>query len=356
LQKLEKKFLLCKKLRQGWIMARNRTRLEDLAKLAGVSTATISRALNDSPNVNQETKRRIWRLAQDNNYSFRPSMPAILSGAASKIVIVIPMTTSRDAKTSDPFFLELIGGVAEAARDVKCDIAISHLAPQSYEDLSDLVATNRADGIIFLGQSFLHDRFNRLAEEEGRFVVWGADLPGQKYCSVGSDNARGGQKATSHLIRLGRRRIAFLGDIEGPEIFQRYQGYLAALEAAKLTLDEGLVSPAHFELESAEAAVDAMFARRAEFDAIFAASDLIALGAIRAIRRAGKRVPQDISVVGYDNIKIARYNSPPLTTISQDMSKAGRLMVSKLLNSTHVGAAHSERLPTELIVRESCGL
>ncbi len=337
-------------------MGRRRTRLEDLAKIAGVSTATISRALNDSPNVNQETKRRIWRMAQEHNYSFRPSMPAILSGAVAKIVIVIPMQTSRDAKTSDPFSLELIGGVAEAAREIDCDIVISHLAPKNYEDLSGLVATNRADGIIFLGQSFLHDRFNRLAEEEGRFVVWGADLPGQKYCSIGSDNIRGGNRATSHLIRLGRKRIAFLGDLEGPEIYQRYQGYCAALEAAGRDFDEALVSPAHFELESAEAAVDAMLARRLEIDAIFCASDLIAVGAIRAIKRAGKRIPRDISVVGYDDIKIARYNSPPLTTISQDMAKAGRLLVSKLLNSADVRSGQSERLPTELIVRESCGL
>lgn len=337
-------------------MSKKRTRLEDLARIAGVSTATISRALNDNPNVNQETKRRIWKLAQENSYAFRPGMPAMMSGAASSIVIVIPMHASRDARLSDPFYLELIGGVAEAAREAQCDIAISHLAPKSYDELSSIVATNRTDGMIFLGQSFLHDRFNRLAEEGNRFVVWGADLPGQKYCSIGSDNPRGGAKATSHLIRLGRRKIAFLGDIDGPEINQRYVGYQTALAQANIDLDPALVAPAHFELESAEAAVDAMIARGVSFDAIVAASDLIAVGAIRALRRSGRRVPQDVSVVGYDNIKLARYNSPPLTTVSQDMEKAGRLMVSKLVNASDVRATHSERLPTDLIVRESCGL
>ena len=336
-------------------MATKSTRLEDLAKLAGVSTATISRALNDSPNVNRDTKRRIWKLAHEHNYSFRPNMPALLSGAASTIAIVIPTHQSRGAKTSDPFYLELIGGVAAAARDINCDIVISHFEPQSYDDLASLVTTNRSDGIIFLGQSSMHAQLNALAELEGRFVVWGAELPGQKYCSIGSDNARGGAKATSHLIRLGRRRIAFLGDIEGPEIKQRHQGYLSALEAAGLDIDPALQSPAHFELESAEAVVDAMLSRRIEFDAVFAASDLIAVGAIRAIKRAKLSVPEDIAIVGYDNIKIARYSSPPLTTISQDMEKAGRLMVSKLLNSDCASIV-SERLPTELIVRESCGL
>ncbi len=337
-------------------MVKKSTRLEDLARIAGVSTATISRALNDSPNVNKETKRRVWQLAREHNYALRPNMPAMLSAAASRIAIVIPMQPRRDEKTSDPFYLELIGGVAEAARELSCDIVISHLAPKNYDDLADLVSTSRAEGVIFLGQSFLHERFNRLAETEGRFVVWGADLPGQKYCSVGSDNIRGGQKATNHLIRLGRKNIVFLGDIEEPEIGQRYQGYAHALDKARLPLDEALVSSAHFELESAEAAVDAMLAKKIHFDAIFAASDLIAVGAIRAIKRAGLEVPDDISVVGYDNIKISRYASPPLTTISQDMAKAGRLMMSKLLNSTDSKEILSERLPTELIVRESCGL
>jgi len=334
---------------------RKTTRLEDLARIAGVSTATISRALNDSPNVNRETKRRIWKLAQEHNYHFRPTMPALLSGAASTIAIVIPTHSSRDAKADDPFYLELIGGVAEAARELKCDIAMSHIEPKSYDDLANLVATNRSDGIIFLGQSYLHNQFNALADLDGRFIVWGAELPGQRYCSVGSDNARGGLRATRHLVRLGRTRIAFLGDVDGPEIGQRYQGYVSALEDAGLSVDPSLVHPAHFELESAEAAVDAMLARGVEFDAIFAASDLIAVAAIRALTRAGRRVPDDVAIVGYDNIKIARYTSPPLTTISQDMAKAGRLIVSKLLNADSAGDMKSERLPTELIVRDSCG-
>jgi len=331
------------------------TRLQDLAKAAGLSTATISRALNDNPNVNQETKKRVWRLAQELNYSFRPHMPAVLSGASSTIVIVIPMQPGRDARTADPFYLELIGGVSHAAREVSSDVLISHLAPKNYDDLSNLVAANRADGVIFLGQSFLHERFNRLAEDGNRFVVWGAELPGQQYCSVGSDNVKGGQKATNHLLRLGHDRIVFIGDLDAPEIAQRFQGYQSAMSAAGKEVDQSLVISGPVEIEAAESAVDGLFASGTEFDAVFAASDLIAVGAIRAIRRAGRKVPSDIAVVGYDNIQIARYSSPPLTTISQDMAKAGRLMVSKLLNAASTSNTLSERLPTDLIVRDSCG-
>lgn len=331
------------------------TRLEDLARLAGVSTATVSRALNDSAAVNAVTKRRIWKLAREHNYPFRRSMPAGPIGAEATIAVVITRPQGRADRLSDPFILELVGGIGDAARERGCDFLVSHVAPATYDDLSALMTTNRADGVIFLGQSSLFPEFNRLAQEESRFVVWGAQLPEQRYCSVGSDNLRGGRRATAHLARLGRRRIAFLGDIEAPEVVQRYQGYLRALEEAGLPIDPALVVPAHFEVEFAEAAVDTLMARQIDFDGIVAASDMIALGAIRSLLHAGRSVPGDVSVVGYDDVQFARYNHPALTTIAQDTAKAGRLLVSKLLNSGLDEEMRSERVPTDLIVRESCG-
>ncbi|MEL6258589.1 MAG: LacI family DNA-binding transcriptional regulator [Pseudomonadota bacterium] len=330
-------------------------RLGDLADIAGVSIATVSRALNDHPAVNPETKRRVWRIARENDYAFRPTMPAMLSGAAATILVVIPAPQGRANTIADPFYLELIGGVGAAARESRCDLLISHIDPQSHHDLSYLVGEHRADGVIFLGQSVLHDRFNRLAATEPRFVVWGAEMSDQKYCSVGSDNLRGGRRATSHLLRMGRRKIAFLGDTGAAEVRQRYQGYLAALSEAGVEPDPNLAAPVHFEVESAEASVTAMLAQDQAFDAIFAANDFIAMGAIRALTRAGLRVPEDVSVIGYDNVQMARYGRPALSTISQDMTRAGRLMVSKLLDTPPNQSIPSERLATDLIIRESCG-
>lgn len=336
-------------------MVKQNTRLEDLARIAGVSTATISRALNDSPHVNQNTKRRIWKLAQEHNYALRPSMPAILSGATASIAIVIPMQPDREGRTADPFFLELIAGVSRAAREVNCDIIVSHLAPKNFDDLSSLISTNRSSGIIFLGQSFLHDRFNRLTETDGRFVVWGAELSGQLYGSVGTDNVRGGQRAIEHLLRLGRKRIVFLGDTEEPEINQRFQGYCTALQAAGHQVDMDLVTQSRYMTEAASASIDSLLAREVSFDAVFATSDLLAIGAMRTLQQAGRSVPGDVSVVGYDNIQMARYASPALTTVSQDMVTAGRVMVSKLFSGLDSRDIPSERLPTDLIIRESCG-
>jgi len=330
-------------------------RLEDLAELANVSIATVSRALNDSPAVNEQTKRAIWKLAKENGYNLRPTMPTSLDRAMATISIIIPPPQGREGWLLDPFFQELIGAVGEAARERKCDLLISHAAPQNYDDLSRLLEMNQSEGVIILGQSFLHERLNRLVGHSTRFIVWGGELLGQKYASVGTDNIRGGRRATGHLARLGRKRIAFFGDTEAPEIGQRYEGYKEALEQAGLEMDPALISKAHFKLESAEAAVDALISSRTPFDAIFASSDMIALGAIRALQRQGVSVPEDVSIVGYDDVQLARYSRPALTTIRQDLSKAGSLMVAKLLNATNPQDMLSERLPTDLIMRESCG-
>lgn len=337
-------------------MTRRTTRLEDIAALAGVSISTASRALNDSPAVNSRTKQLIWKLAREHDYPFRRYMPAGPIGAAGTIALVVPRPQGREGQLDDPFFLELFAGISDAARDRGCDLLVSHFAPTSFDDLSAAMTTSRADGVIFLGQSSLHPALNLLAQStDTRFAVWGAQLPDQAYCSVGSDNLAGGRRATLHLARLGRKRIVFLGDTEAPEVQQRVRGYVEALEQAGLDQDPELLVPAHFTVESSEASVDALIARGVRFDAMVAASDLIALGAIRALLHAGLSVPDDVSVIGYDDVPFARYSRPALTTVRQDTARAGRLLVSKLLDARTSGDMRSERLPTELIVRETCG-
>ncbi|WP_165190362.1 LacI family DNA-binding transcriptional regulator [Caulobacter soli] len=330
----------------------NSTTLDDLAKLSGVSASTVSRALNDHPSISTRTKQRIWALAKAHDYPFRRYMPAGPIGSEGSIAIVTPRTHGRPLPLSHPFFLELLASIGEAARDRGCDFTVSHTSPASYDDLLTVTTTSRANGVIFLGQSNLHEAFNQLAGADARFAVWGAQLPGQKYCSIGSDNLLGGRRATLHLARLGRKRIVFLGETE-PEAMQRRAGYLEALKESGLEADPALICPVDFELESAEAAVHTLVRRKVAFDAIFASSDLIALGAIRALRRAGMRVPEDVSVVGYDDMLLSRLSTPALSTIKQDTYKAGRLLVARVLDAD--GDHRPERLSTDLIVRESCG-
>lgn len=326
--------------------------LEKLAKLAKVSVSTVSRALNDHPSISGPQKKRLWELARKHGYEFRRHMPASPIGAAGAVTVVTPRVRGRPLPLSHPFFLELLASIGEAARDRGCDFTVSHLVPANYEDLAHATTTGRANGVIFLGQGTLHDELNHLAETESRFVVWGAQIGGQKYCTIGTDNMLGGRRATQHLIKHGRKRIVFLGGTD-PEATQRYRGYTEALQDAGLGIDDELIGRVEFESESAEAAIEGLLRRRVPFDGIVAASDLIALGGIRALSRAGRAVPRDVSVVGYDNMLLSRLSTPTLSTVQQDIPKAGRLLVAKLLEWD--GHPRSEMLPTELIIRESCG-
>jgi DNA-binding LacI/PurR family transcriptional regulator len=326
--------------------------LEKLARLAKVSVSTVSRALNDHPSISSSKKKELWALARKHGYEFRRHMPASPIGAEGAVTIVTPRVRGRPLPLSHPFFLELLASIGEAARDRGCDFTVSHLTPANYEDLVHATTTGRANGVIFLGQGTLHDEFNRLAETDSRFVVWGAQIPGQKYCTVGTDNVLGGKRATQHLLKLGRKRLLFLGGSD-PEATQRYRGYAEALQEAAIPIDDALIGRVEFEAESAEAAVDALTRRKVRFDGIVAASDLIALGAIRALHREGIDVPKDVSVVGYDNNLLSRLSTPTLSTVQQDIPKAGRVLVSKLLEWT--GDFRPEMLSTELIIRESCG-
>ena len=329
-----------------------KTTLEDLATLAGVSISTVSRALNDHPTISARTKQRIWMLARDRDYPFRAKMATSPIGAEGAIAIVMPHLRGHPLPLTHPFFLELLANIGEAARARSCDFTVSHIAAGDYDDLVRATSTSRADGVIFLGQAALHDGFNRLAETDANFVVWGARLAHQNYRSVSTDNLAGSRRATMHLARLGRKRIAFVGG-QDPEGLQRRRGYFDGLTEAGLEHDAKIALQVAFEFEAADSAITGLIRNRLPFDGIVAASDLMALGAIRAMRRAGLAVPDDVSVVGYDDIMLSRLSTPALTTVRQNAQEAGRVLVGSILEPDQ--SALHEVLPSELVIRESCG-
>lgn len=329
-----------------------KTTLEDLARLAQVSISTVSRALNDHPAISVRTKQRVWALARDHDYPFRSAMAASPIGAEGSIALVLPYLRGHPLPLSHPFFLELLACIGESARARACDFTVSHIAAADYDDLLNATATSRANGVIFLGQAALHEELNRLSDTGANFVVWGARMPHQRYRSVGTDNHAGGRRATSHLVRLGRRRIAFIGGHD-PEALQRRRGYVDALSDAGVAVAAELILQVDFELDSADASVTRLIRDGIAIDGIVAASDLMALGAVRALRRAGYAVPADVSVVGYDDILLSRLSTPALTTIRQNTHEAGRILVDSILEGQR--SSFQEVLATELIVRESCG-
>jgi DNA-binding LacI/PurR family transcriptional regulator len=333
----------------------NLVRLEDVAKIANVSISTVSRALNDSKLVSDRTKKKIRAIVEANNMSLRKREEPQQKVNSRTLELVIPEPQGREARISDAFYLDLIGAIGDALKGKECDLLISHHTPYTYQDLVGITRDGRADAYIMVGQSLLHEHLNTLAETNAPFVVWGAQLEGQKYCSIGSDNERGGYLATSHLARMGRRNICFIGDVDAPEVGLRFEGYKRALDQQGLVLKDLLVRSADFALDAAMETIENLIEEDITFDGVVAASDVIAMGAIRALHRRGIEVPGDVSIIGYDDVQLAAYSTPALTTIRQDVARAGHRLVSKALRMAEGEKMRSELLPTELIVRESCG-
>jgi len=326
--------------------------LHDVAARAGVSTSTASRALAGSPSISEPVRLRVAAAARALDYSLPPRRKRG-DPPPSLLTIVMPPVGTR--LLPDPFILELLGGLTIAMRERNQDFVVSHIVPNDDDSLNALIDANSESAFVILGQAQYHKALNRQARLGRSFVVWGPELDQQQYCSIGSDNVLGATKLTRHLLRAGRRKIAFIGLAPYDVITDRFKGYRLALQEAGVAFDPGLVREGETGYDDAFDAVNDLFGEGGAFDAIFASGDMLALGALAALRTRGVRVPEDIAVVGYDDIVPARHASPPLTTVSQDVVRAGQLLVAKLLRRRNGQSAVSERLPTEMIVRASCG-
>lgn len=325
----------------------------DIARLAGVSISTVSRALNGSDLINPETTKRVQELARSLNYSINVGAKNLRSGDNHTVAIVIPFDRVTRQTISDPFFLGMLGSLADALTEQGYDMLLSRVDADHLDKLAEVYDTGRARGIIVIGQWGHHDQLNALASRNVPLVVWGAHLPRQLYCSVGSDNVAGGQEATAHLLSQGFRRIVFLGNTDLPEVAQRYQGYVLAHRLQQTILDPELQVNVSFSAQQAREGVEHMLKRNLQFDAIFAASDLIAMTAISALQSLGLQVPTDVAVVGYDDIDAARHFHPPLTTVRQSIDQAGRLLIQALSKVIAGDLVEPILMPTHLVLRES---
>jgi len=331
----------------------------DIAHLAGVSQPTVSRALSGSPMVNEETRRRILAIAEQLNYKVDKNASSLRRQHSGTIALLLFEDPTSDESHINPFFLPMLGSITRACARHGQDLLISfqQLSNDWHADYGD---SNKADGLILLGYGdylAYQGKLEKLLEQGTLFVRWGAVLPDQPGISIGCDNIGGGRLAGQHLSGLGRNRVAFLGDASShyPEFLDRYRGCDEALREAGAAIDPALQVDA---LSSEEAGYDAasiLLRQEQPFDAVFAASDLIAIGAMRALIEHGLRVPEDVAVIGFDDIPAARMATPTLTTIFQDTTRAGELLVETLMKLVHGEATENRRLPTSLVVRKSTG-
>ncbi|HEY9255788.1 MAG TPA: LacI family DNA-binding transcriptional regulator [Stenotrophomonas sp.] len=329
----------------------------DIAYLAGVSQPTVSRALRGSPMVNEETRRRILSIARELNYKVDKNASSLRLRNAGTLALLFFEDPTPDDSLINPFFHSMLGSITRACALRGYDLLVS-FQQLSTDWQADYEDSNKADGIILLGYGDYHEsreRLQRLVEQGTHFVRWGAALPDQPGVSIGSDNFQGGFDITSHLLAQGRRRIAFLGHASShyPEFQERYRGHVEAMRAAGVTAEPGLQFDAITTEQSGHEACATLLARGERFDAVCAASDLIAIGAMRALREQGLRVPADVAVTGFDDIPLAGSVSPSLTTVQQDTKQAGSLLVDSLIALIRGEHAEGQTIPTRLVPRDS---
>lgn len=330
-------------------------RMSDIASLAGVAKSTVSRALADSDQVSESTKARIRDIARQHNYRLNLTARDLRNRQTRTIKVMVPIGTAGVPHFTDPFVMDLLASIADALSDRDYNMLLSKVALSSQDLTRDAFVTRSEEGIIVIGQRRFHDELNDIAESEHPLVVWGAQFPDQKYVSVGSDNIGGARAAVRHLIRLGRERIAFFGDVNMAEPSLRHEGYRIELERAGIPYDPSLVFPTQYDRLSAYNEMNRRIEAGINFDAVFGTSDVVAMSTIAALHEHGVSVPNDVSVVGYDDITLASYYSPALTTVRQDIMSSGAVLVDKVLRLAAGEKVNPRIMPTELIVRKSCG-
>ncbi len=327
--------------------------MSDLAKLAGVHVSTVSRALAGSPLVTRTMRDRIVQLARERGYFVNSAARNLRLQRTQTISVVIPLGHEAGQALTDPFFVEMLGHLADEITQRGYGMFLQKILPPMDDWLARLIASHRADGIIIVGQSTEHAAIEQAASSYQPMVVWGGHLEHQAYCAVGTDNMGGGRVVVEHLLRTGRRRIVFLGDPAIPEIRLRHDGYKYALAHAPRGTGRDRIVPAHLTADAAYEAMRAFIREGGKFDAVFGATDVIALSAIRAITASGLSVPRDVSVVGFDDIAMAAHFNPTLTTMRQDLARGARMLVDLLLRRVNGENTPSATMPAELVVRES---
>ena len=327
--------------------------MAEIARRAGVNASTVSRAFDADAPVNEATRARILKIAADAGYAINASARNLRRQSSEALGLIIPLRHETGQTISDPFFLQMVAAVCDAAKARGYDVIINLHGERELVSQTRLLSSGKADGLIVVGQAEHHDDLCQLGELARRVVVWGGPGDAGNYDLVGSDNALGGLLATRHLLQLGCRRILFVGPAEAPEVELRRAGYRQAYAEHGLSPDETLNLNVAFRAEQAFAAVTRAIDSGLVFDGLFAASDVMAMAAIRALAERNIAVPENVRVVGYDNIAQTELTLPSLTTIDQNIHLGGAMLVDMLLRKLAGERVAHAMTPTALVVRES---
>jgi LacI family transcriptional regulator len=336
-------------------MAEGKLTIRQIAKLAEVSRSTVSRVLNDHPNVNPQTRERVLQVVTETGFHPDPIARSLSSRRVDIIGLVIPLAIQ--SLFEDPFFPRLMQGISQGCNrhDYTLTLFLLHSLEEEAELYPRISHRQLLDGVIVTATRSGDPLVPQLLANRIPFVLHGRhEDPRVSFVEV--DNITGAHTAVTHLVRLGRRRIALItGSSSSLAAEDRKQGYLNALRERRVWTDESLIIYGDFTETSGYEAMQRLLPHQP--DAVFVASDSMALGAMRALREAEKRVPDEVAVVGFDDMPQAATADPPLTTIRQPIQRAGVLAVEMLIDILENGTEPARRiiLPTELVIRASCG-
>ncbi|MBD0688951.1 LacI family DNA-binding transcriptional regulator [Streptomyces sp. CBMA123] len=332
-----------------------RPTLEEVAARAGVGRGTVSRVINGSSRVSEQAKEAVGRAVAELGYVPNRAARALAGSRTDAVALVVPETEAR--LFAEPYFLDIIRGVSAELGAADKQLLLTLIrTEQERQRFEQYLAAQRVDGVLLVSvhrDDPLPDQVRALGLPA---VLNGRRSPQEPVAYVDSDNVGAGRSAVEHLAGRGRRRIA---TITGPPDMDAAQGRLAGyrqgLAAAGLPADEQLVATGDFTEDGGRRAMRELLERCPELDAVFAASDLMAVGALAVLRARGLDVPGDVALVGVDDSPVARHLDPPLTTVRQPIEQMGRTMAGLLLRQIAGEDAEPSRLvlPTELVVRQS---
>ena len=332
--------------------------LEEVAKLAGVSRSTVSRVINDQPNVRPEVRERVWQVAREVGYQPHAAARSLVTNRTQVIGMIIPEAVTT--LFTDPYFPLLLCGATEACNAHRYQLMLSLFTAHAdqQEMYQRILRSSYLDGVIVASASLNDPLIPNLLHDGIPFVSVGR-YPDEQVHYVDVDNIGGARMAVEHLIRLGHRRIATItGPLDMIAGQDRLSGYRQALEARGVPVEEDLIVEGDFTEISGMLGMQRLLP--ASPSAVFVASDMMAVGALKALRQVDLQVPQDIALVSFDDIPIASAIEPALTTVRQPIERIASMAVEVLLSilETSSGEEASVQrivLPTELVIRASCG-
>ncbi|MFE9399932.1 LacI family DNA-binding transcriptional regulator [Streptomyces flavidovirens] len=325
--------------------------LDEVAARAGVSRTAASRVINNAPHVSRAKREAVQRAVRELDFVPNPSAQALATRRVGAVVLAV--SSDEPGLFADPFFAEVIVGVSAALEQTELElILLLANTPRGRERFERLLRSRRADGVMLMALRG-DDPLGRLGEEVDLPVVFGGlPLIGEPTWYVDADNRGGARLAAEHFARTGRRRpVMITGQVDAGAAVAREQGFTEGLTLSGLPLLG--IEPGQFTEDGGAEAMERLLLAHPDADAVFAASDAMAIGALRTLRERGLRVPEDIAVIGFNDLASARHTSPPLTTVHQPVRALGQEMARMLVSAIEGHRPSPLILPTRLTVRES---